>query len=121
MTGPDRKGERKQSRRDFLLRAGATATGLVFAPTPLAGRLGAAGARQAATRIGIIGSGNIGGAVGLKWAEAGHEILFSSRHPEELTELVERAGPKRAPAFRQRPPLLVRLFSSPYPTRRSPR
>ena len=108
MTRPDAKGESKQSRRDFLLRAGATATGLVFAPALLPGRLGAAGplpaavrplpaaagARQAVTRIGIIGSGNIGGAVGLKWAEAGHEILFSSRHPEELTELVERAGPR---------------------------
>ena len=55
-------------------------------------RLGAAGAARAALRIGIIGSGNIGGAVGLRWAEAGHEILFSSRHPEELTGLVERAG-----------------------------
>ena len=108
MTRPDAKGESKQSRRDFLLRAGATATGLVFAPALLRGRLGAAGplpaavrplppaagARQAVTRIGIIGSGNIGGAVGLKWAEAGHEILFSSRHPEELAGLVERAGPK---------------------------
>jgi predicted dinucleotide-binding enzyme len=101
MTRPDAKGESKQSRRDFLLRAGATATGLVFAPALLAGRLGAAGplpaaagARQAVTRIGVIGSGNIGGAVGLKWAEAGHEIFFSSRHPEELMGLVERAGPK---------------------------
>ena len=101
MTRPDAKGKSKQSRRDFLLRAGATATGLVFAPAILPGRLSAAGPRsaapgplQAVTRIGIIGSGNIGGAVGLKWAEAGHEILFSSRHPEELTELVEQAGPR---------------------------
>jgi predicted dinucleotide-binding enzyme len=43
-------------------------------------------------RIGIIGSGRMGGAVGLRWAEAGHEILFSSRHPEELGGLVEQAG-----------------------------
>ena len=43
-------------------------------------------------RIGIIGSGLIGGAVGLQWARAGHEILFSSRHPEELMDLVQRAG-----------------------------
>jgi predicted dinucleotide-binding enzyme len=107
MTRPDAKGKSRQSRRDFLLRAGATATGLVFVPTLLPGRLGAAGPLPTATaplpaatgllpaasRIGIIGSGNIGGAVGLKWAEAGHEILFSSRHPEELTGLVERAGP----------------------------
>ena len=92
MTGPEAKGESKQSRRDFLLAAGATATGLVLAPALLPGKLGAAGSLPRATKIGIIGSGRIGGAVGLKWAEAGHEILFSSRHPEELTELVERAG-----------------------------
>ncbi len=93
MTRPEPEIENKQSRRDFLLRAGATATGLVLAPTLLPGRLAASEAQQAGSRIGIIGSGNIGGAVGLKWAEAGHHILFSSRHPEELTELVERAGP----------------------------
>ena len=93
MTQPDAKGQNKQSRRHFLLRAGATATGLVLAPSLLQGKLRASGTLPAASRIGIIGSGNIGGAVGLKWAEAGHEILFSSRHPEELTELVDQAGP----------------------------
>ncbi len=94
MTRPDTKGESKQSRRDFLRRAGATATGLVLAPTLLPGRLGAASALPVVTRIGIIGSGLIGGSVGLRWAEAGHEILFSSRHPEELTDLVEQGGPR---------------------------
>lgn len=43
-------------------------------------------------RIGLIGSGRMGGAVGLRLAEAGHEVFFSSRHPDELTELVEQAG-----------------------------
>jgi predicted dinucleotide-binding enzyme len=45
-------------------------------------------------KIGIIGSGQQGSAVGLQWIEAGHEILFSSRHPEELAGLVTRAGPR---------------------------
>ena len=49
--------------------------------------------RERALRIGIIGSGRMGGAVGLRWAEAGHEIVFSSRHPQELSDLVSRAGP----------------------------
>ncbi len=92
MTRWDAKGESKQSRRDFLLRAGATATGLVLAPTLLPGKLGAAGAQQARLRIGVIGSGLIGGSVALRWAQAGHQILFSSRHPEELTDLVEQGG-----------------------------
>ncbi len=43
---------------------------------------------------GGIGSGQMGGAVGLRWAEAGHEILFSSRNPDELTGLVREAGPR---------------------------
>ena len=92
MTRSNGKDGSKQSRRDFLLRAGATATGLALAPSILPERLGAVRAQQARLKIGVIGSGLIGGSVGLRWAQAGHEILFSSRHPEELTDLVERAG-----------------------------
>ncbi|MGH7847997.1 MAG: NADPH-dependent F420 reductase [Candidatus Binatia bacterium] len=44
-------------------------------------------------RIGIIGSGNIGGTVGALWVKAGHPVLFSSRHPEELKQLVNGLGP----------------------------
>ena len=44
-------------------------------------------------KIGVIGSGNIGGTVGGLWVKAGHQVLFSSRHPEELKPLVERLGP----------------------------
>nr|WP_321226367.1 NAD(P)-binding domain-containing protein [uncultured Psychroserpens sp.] len=43
-------------------------------------------------KIGVIGSGNIGGNLGKHWAKAGHEVLFSSRHPEQLNDLVRDAG-----------------------------
>lgn len=43
--------------------------------------------------IGIIGSGRLGGTVGTLWARAGHPVLFSSRHPERLKDLIEAAGP----------------------------
>lgn len=43
-------------------------------------------------KIGILGSGNIGGSLGRLWAAAGHEVFFASRHPEELQELAEEAG-----------------------------
>ena len=43
-------------------------------------------------KIGIIGSGAIGGILGKFWAQAGHEIVFSSRRPETLTSLVDQAG-----------------------------
>jgi 8-hydroxy-5-deazaflavin:NADPH oxidoreductase len=41
-------------------------------------------------RIGVIGSGNMGSTLGTLWAKAGHDILFSSRHPEELSDLVAK-------------------------------
>jgi 8-hydroxy-5-deazaflavin:NADPH oxidoreductase len=34
------------------------------------------------TRIGVIGSGNIGGTVGEAWRRAGHDVLYASRSPE---------------------------------------
>src|SRR6266849_5863312 len=48
----------------------------------------------AAMKIGIVGSGRIGGTVGTRWVKAGHDVLFSSRHPEELKGLVEPLGPR---------------------------
>lgn len=45
-------------------------------------------------KIGIIGSGNIGGNIGKHWAKAGHEVMFSSRHPEELEEMANKVGAK---------------------------
>lgn len=56
---------------------------------------GAAIGQQAANpiKIATVGSGNIGSTVGGFWIKAGHPVMFSSRHPEELKSLVERMGP----------------------------
>ncbi len=43
-------------------------------------------------RIATLGAGNIGGNLGVLWARAGHDVAFSSRHPEQLADLVARAG-----------------------------
>ena len=45
-------------------------------------------------KIGIIGSGNIGGNIGKNWAKAGHKVMFSSRHPEELQSMADEVGAK---------------------------
>lgn len=45
-------------------------------------------------KIGIIGSGNIGGNLGKHWAKTGHEVMFSSRHPEELKSMADEVGAK---------------------------
>jgi predicted dinucleotide-binding enzyme len=56
--------------------------------------------------IGIIGSGHIGGTVGSLWVKAGHPVMFSSRQPDELKDLVAGLGklaqagtPAQAAAF----------------------
>ena len=42
--------------------------------------------------VSIIGSGNIGGTLGKHWAQAGHSVMFSSRHPKELQSLADSVG-----------------------------
>ena len=46
------------------------------------------------SRIGIVGSGRIGGTLGVLLAKAGYEIFYSSRHPEALKDLVRKTGSK---------------------------
>jgi predicted dinucleotide-binding enzyme len=49
-------------------------------------------AQETKRPIGIIGSGRIGSTIGGLWVKAGHPVLFSSRHPEELKDLVASLG-----------------------------
>jgi predicted dinucleotide-binding enzyme len=79
------------SRRYFAKRVIITAA--VVATAPLFSNLTIAKTTDKPLRIGIIGSGNIGGSVGVLWAQAGHQVFFSSRHPEKLGELSRKAGP----------------------------
>jgi predicted dinucleotide-binding enzyme len=62
--------------------------------------------QSASLRIGIIGTGNVGGTLARHWAAAGHELVISSRNPgeleplaEELGERVRAATPREAAAF----------------------
>ena len=45
-------------------------------------------------KIGIVGTGHIGGALATLWVGAGHEVLMSSRHPQELQALAKSLGPR---------------------------
>ena len=60
----------------------------------LAGSLPVKGGAAAPLRIGVIGAGWLGGTVGRRWVEAGHEVRFSSRHPEELVATTRPLGPR---------------------------
>jgi 8-hydroxy-5-deazaflavin:NADPH oxidoreductase len=75
------------SRRRALLGAGG-ALMLGLLPTRAPAQTGGGKAK-----IGVIGSGKIGGTIGGLWVKAGHSVYFSSRHPEELKDLVSGLGP----------------------------
>jgi 8-hydroxy-5-deazaflavin:NADPH oxidoreductase len=72
------------NRRYFLVRSGLL-LGVALAPARSMAQSGKA-------RIGVIGSGHIGGTIGTLWVKSGHPALFSSRHPEELKDLVAGLG-----------------------------
>ncbi len=53
-------------------------------------------------KIGIIGSGNVGGALGGRWAKLGHEVTFGTRDPQGIRkqQLAAKTGSKtRAASF----------------------
>jgi 8-hydroxy-5-deazaflavin:NADPH oxidoreductase len=79
------------SRRDFLLFTASGIAGLTLASWPAGVLAQAAGGSP--LKIGTIGAGREGGALGALFVKAGHPVMFSSRHPEDLKGLVERLGP----------------------------
>ena len=94
----------KLDRRRFLAisltaAAAATLTGLPFAAS-------AAPAGGNKTKIGIIGAGKVGTALGSVWVRAGHEVMFSSRTIADDRALAAKLGagahagtPREAAAF----------------------
>jgi predicted dinucleotide-binding enzyme len=49
-------------------------------------------------RIGIIGMGNVGGALGRRWAAAGHQVVFGLRNPGDANSQDEAKALKAAVA-----------------------
>jgi hypothetical protein len=65
-------------------------------PALLALSAGVARAQNSAAqplKIATIGAGHIGGTLGSLWIKAGHPVMFSSRHPEELKDMAAGLGP----------------------------
>jgi predicted dinucleotide-binding enzyme len=99
------------SRRSVLQAIGAAAAvGVV----PLAGTRAVASNQK--MRIGMIGSGKVGSALGRVWVGAGHEVMFSSRNLDHDLALVAEIGgqaragtPREAAAFGK-----VLVFAVPY-------
>jgi predicted dinucleotide-binding enzyme len=74
-------------RRLFLCIGAALAAALGLASVP------AAAAGETPLKVGIIGAGREGGALGTLLVKAGHPVMFASRHPEELKGFVAGLGP----------------------------
>jgi predicted dinucleotide-binding enzyme len=100
-----------QNRRGFMRAAGAAAATIALGNLPFM-----AHAQTGKMKIGIIGSGRVGGAVGGAWVKAGHEVMFSSLDLEADKKLAASLGggakagtPRDAAAFGT-----VLLISVPY-------
>jgi predicted dinucleotide-binding enzyme len=80
------------NRRNLLALASTVFAALaLLGPSSVVAQSSASGAPL---KIGIIGTGKIGGALARHWVKAGHEVFVSSRHPEELQGLVTELGPR---------------------------
>ena len=98
-------------RRDLLKAAGAAAA---LGVLPLAGPVASAQNRK--MRIGMIGSGNVGSALGRVWAKGGYEVMFASRNLDSDKRLAAEVGanaragtPQEAAAFGE-----ILVFAVPY-------
>jgi len=70
-----------------------TITALLLGTGSLPDDVLAQASSSSGTKIGVIGSGNIGSTVGRLWVKSAHQVLFSSRNPENLKQLVDSLGP----------------------------
>ncbi|MFL6713762.1 MAG: NADPH-dependent F420 reductase [Sulfurifustis sp.] len=84
-------GSTQPNRRRFLQAAGAATAALMLSGLPQTGR--GADTGKAKTKIGIVGSGRVGGTLGGVWVKAGHEVMFSSRNIEHDKALAAKLGP----------------------------
>ncbi len=79
-------------RRKFMQLAATGAAGLALGALPFGARI--AGAADPGLKIGVVGSGRIGSALGEIWLKAGHEVMFSSLDLEHDKALAARLGGK---------------------------
>ena len=66
----------------------------------LSAALPSALAQQQKLKIGVIGSGRIGSTLGGLWVQAGHEVRFSDRDPEQVKRAIDGLGPELKPKAR---------------------
>jgi ketopantoate reductase len=72
-------------------------------------------------RVGILGSGLMGGKLGTLFARAGHEVVFSYARSEQKLQRLAHGRPRarRGPAHRERPRRKRTRYCSPCTGRES--
>jgi len=80
-----------RGRRDFFRMAAGSTAALTLAASPWAALAQRTPAQP--LKIATLGAGRVGGTLGTLWVKAGHPVMFSSRHPENLKDLVAGLGP----------------------------
>ncbi len=78
------------ARRDFMRIAGSGLAVLALAARP---DITVAQTAGSPLKIGMVGAGREGGALGALFVKAGHPVMFSSRNPEGLKGLAAGLGP----------------------------
>src|SRR5439155_739254 len=81
-----------QPTRRAALRLAGNAAAVAVLARPLVGLAQTPAAGQP-MKIATIGAGREGSALGTLFVKAGHKVMFSSRHPEQLKDLVAGLGP----------------------------
>lgn len=76
------------ARREFMRLAGLAVLAVAARP-----HVAVAQTAGAPLKIGMVGAGREGSALGALFVKAGHPVMFSSRHPEALKGLVAGLGP----------------------------
>lgn len=104
----------KEGRRAFLTLAAGIGAGAGLSALGLATRAWSTEAVR--MKIGVVGTGRVGGTLASVWAKAGHEVLLSSRNLDDDKALATKLGanaragtPREAAAFGD-----VLLISVPY-------
>ena len=77
-------------RRNFIRIAGIGLAVVALAVQP---HVAVAQTTGSPLKVGMVGAGREGGALGTLFVKAGHPVTFSSRHPEDLKGLVTGLGP----------------------------
>lgn len=77
------------SRRQFIALASSATVVLIAGQ-----RSSVHAAAATSSRIGVIGSGNVGSAIGGAWVRRGHEVMFASRNLDHDKALAAKLGAK---------------------------